>query len=257
MDLRLPSLSKKLTSPSQIAGRMTEAWIEASLYCPSCSNDQLCKHTAGKPVNDFFCSSCKTNFELKSQRKPFGKSLANGAFSAKQKRLSPTTSPELLLLEYELKTLTVKNLFLVPSRFFQMRIIEKRKPLGPNARRAGWVGSTIRLDKVPNIGRIEIVRDGHVMKKEVVRSQWAKSSFLEDLSQKSQGWLLDVMECVDAIPTQEFTLNQVYAFEEKLASLYPSNKNVRPKIRQQLQIMRSNGLIEFLGKGRYRKTATS
>ncbi len=32
---------------------------------------------------------------------------------------------------------------------------------------------------------------------------------------------------------------------------YPNNKNVRPKIRQQLQVLRDLGLIEFEGQGKY------
>ena len=35
--------------------------------------------------------------------------------------------------------------------------------------------------------------------------------------------------------------------------LNPQNHNVEAKIRQQLQILRDLGFIEFLGKGQYRK----
>jgi hypothetical protein len=34
--------------------------------------------------------------------------------------------------------------------------------------------------------------------------------------------------------------------------LYPGNRNVRPKIRQQLQMLRDRGWLEFTGRGRYR-----
>jgi type II restriction enzyme len=34
--------------------------------------------------------------------------------------------------------------------------------------------------------------------------------------------------------------------------LHPLNRNIRPKIRQQLQVMRDHGVLEFLGQGRYR-----
>ena len=37
-----------------------------------------------------------------------------------------------------------------------------------------------------------------------------------------------------------------------MARLHPQNRFVRPKIRQQLQILRDLGLLEFLGRGRYR-----
>ena len=41
-------------------------------------------------------------------------------------------------------------------------------------------------------------------------------------------------------------------FEERLSRLYPGNHNVRPKIRQQLQVLRDRGWLEFVGRGRYR-----
>jgi type II restriction enzyme len=43
----------------------------------------------------------------------------------------------------------------------------------------------------------------------------------------------------------------MYAFEAQLETLYPKNRNVRPKIRQQLQVLRDAGFISFLGEGRY------
>ena len=39
------------------------------------------------------------------------------------------------------------------------------------------------------------------------------------------------------------------------ARLYPANHNVRPKIRQQLQVLRDRGWLEFVGRGRYRVRA--
>lgn len=40
-----------------------------------------------------------------------------------------------------------------------------------------------------------------------------------------------------------------------LTILYPGNNNVRPKIRQQLQVLRDRGWLEFNGRGVYRRTA--
>ncbi|MCC7268444.1 MAG: hypothetical protein IT546_14060, partial [Caulobacteraceae bacterium] len=47
-------------------------------------------------------------------------------------------------------------------------------------------------------------------------------------------------------------LADVYAFEDRLARLYPGNRNVRPKIRQQLQVLRDQGYLDFVGRGLYR-----
>jgi len=63
---------------------------------------------------------------------------------------------------------------------------------------------------------------------------------------------MEVMKCVDLIGRRDFTLDDVYAQEARLHALYPGNRNVRPKIRQQLQVLRDQGYIEFLGNGQYR-----
>ena len=60
------------------------------------------------------------------------------------------------------------------------------------------------------------------------------------------------MRCVELISRDAFTLDDVYAFEDRLAGVYPGNNNVRPKIRQQLQVLRDQGFLEFVGRGRYR-----
>ena len=62
-----------------------------------------------------------------------------------------------------------------------------------------------------------------------------------------------MLKCVERIATDEFTIEQVYAFEGELASRHPENKFVRDKIRQQLQFLRDKGFIVFLSRGRYRK----
>ena len=62
------------------------------------------------------------------------------------------------------------------------------------------------------------------------------------------------MKAVEDIGRPEFTLSEVYAFEPRLAALYPGNHNVRPKIRQQLQVLRDAGWLEFVRPGVYRRT---
>jgi type II restriction enzyme len=75
---------------------------------------------------------------------------------------------------------------------------------------------------------------------------------LEKLKVEARGWTLDVLNVVRGLGRREFTLAEVYAQEAALARLHPENRNVRPKIRQQLQVLRDLGLVEFLGHGRYR-----
>ncbi|MDP2338357.1 MAG: hypothetical protein Q8N05_18280 [Bacteroidota bacterium] len=49
-------------------------------------------------------------------------------------------------------------------------------------------------------------------------------------------------------------VHEVYAQEARLAALYPGNNNVRPKIRQQLQVLRDRGWLAFGDRrGTYRR----
>ena len=64
---------------------------------------------------------------------------------------------------------------------------------------------------------------------------------------------MDILNCVNRIEAQEFTLGEMYAFEDVLSTAHPANNNVRAKIRQQLQVLRDRGVIEFVDRGRYRK----
>lgn len=65
-------------------------------------------------------------------------------------------------------------------------------------------------------------------------------------------WYEDVCECAKKLG-HTFTLLQMYGFEEELSKKHPGNNNIRAKIRQQIQFMRKNGLIDMLVSGVYRK----
>jgi type II restriction enzyme len=77
---------------------------------------------------------------------------------------------------------------------------------------------------------------------------------LANLSAEKRGWTLDVLNAISSLGKREFSLTEAYSFESELSNLHPANRHVRPKIRQQLQILRDLGLVEFLGNGRYRLT---
>jgi type II restriction enzyme len=49
-----------------------------------------------------------------------------------------------------------------------------------------------------------------------------------------------------------FSLRDVYAFAAHLEKLHPDNRHGRDKIRQQLQVLRDLGFVEFLDRGHYR-----
>jgi type II restriction enzyme len=166
-------------------------------------------------------------------------------------RLAASNNPSLFLLNYDAANLEVTNLVVVPKHFFVPEIIEERKPLAATARRAGWVGCNILLDHVPSSGKIFIVRDRRIEDKETVLAQWRRTLFLRDETMDARGWLIEVMRCVEAIGKREFELGDVYAFEARLSGLYPNNRHVREKIRQQLQVLRDRGYLDFVSRGYY------
>lgn len=169
-----------------------------------------------------------------------------------KERLASLTNPSLILLNYDPNERAVKNVYAVPKHFFVIDVIEERKPLGSTARRAGWIGCNILLNEIPEAGKISIVRDGAAVSKDVVLRQWEQTRFLRNSSEETRGWLLEVMKCVEKLGKEEFTLGEMYSFDVHLSRIYPHNQNIRPKIRQQLQVLRDSGYLEFLGAGRYR-----
>ena len=96
------------------------------------------------------------------------------------------------------------------------------------------------------------MREREPLPRAEVMAKWASTLFLREAGAAARGWLIEVMKCVERVGRAEFSLDDVYAFEPDLARLYPGNNNVRPKIRQQLQVLRDQGFLAFTGRGRYR-----
>ena len=117
----------------------------------------------------------------------------------------------------------------------------------------GAVASYILLNEVPESGIIYIVKNGVEENHSKVLDLYRKTLPLITGDLESQGWLLDVLKCVEKIPTSPFSLSQVYAFEPDLKKKHPGNHHIKDKIRQQLQVLRDKGFIDFDGRGRYNK----
>jgi cellulose biosynthesis protein BcsQ len=252
MKLEFDEAQTQYISGSQSARAWTERWVRDWVYCPNCGNDKINSFPNNAPLADFFCASCNEEYELKSQRNKFGDKVLDGAFQAKCERLAADNNPNLFLLNYDLKTFSVFNLLIVPKHYFSLEVIEERKPLAPTARRAGWIGSKILLRQIPASGKIHIVRDGIPQPKESVLATWQRTLFLRSQNIDARGWLIEVMKCIEAIGNREFQIDDIYAYENELSRIYPENRNVKPKIRQQLQFLRDRGYLEFVSRGNYR-----
>jgi type II restriction enzyme len=245
------------TSGSQSARAWSERWVHDWVYCPNCGSPKINRFPNNRPVADFLCVSCGEEYELKSQKTMFGNKVLDGSFRTKCDRLAANNNPNLFLMNYDRKQLSVMNFFVVPKHFFVREIIEERKPLALTAQRAGWIGSNILLGQVPESGKIFIVRAGQPEPKESVLAKWSRTLFLRDQEQQARGWLIEVMKCVEAVGKRDFQIEDIYAFEGRLSQLYPGNRNVRPKIRQQLQFLRDRGYLDFVARGYYRMRSES
>lgn len=239
-------------SKSQMMRVMTESWIEKNMYCPICGKTILNHYTANRPVADFYCEDCKNDFELKSKNaNSLGKIITDGAYNTMIQRLNDMNNPNFLFMTHDGHH--VNNLILIPNHFFTPEIIIKRRPLGENCRRAGWIGCNINIADIPQSGKISIISNGVIVDKMKVIDSYARIKGLATNDLTSRGWLLDVLGCVDRIHESLFTLKQMYDFTEMLQEKHKDNNNVQAKIRQQLQILRDRGVIEFVERGVYRK----
>jgi type II restriction enzyme len=243
-------LAAAYKSRSQIARVLTEEWCTRELYCPACISDQLSPSRVNTPVVDFTCPGCEQAFQLKSLKTWDPKRVVDAGYESMIGAIRADRVPNLLVLQYS-EDWFVRNLLLVPRFFFSESSIEKRRPLGPQARRAGWVGCNILLAQIPINGRIAVVSAGSPMPEGQVRAKFARARGLAKIPPSLRGWTLDTLNAVHRLGKPQFTLKEIYAFEDELQAGHPQNRNVRPKIRQQLQVLRDLGLLRFTGPGEY------
>lgn len=240
-------------SAAQVARVLTETWVGKNMFCPRCGNLHIQHFKNNQPVADFYCPICKSEYELKSKHGSLNHKINDGAYETIIQRITSNNNPDFFFMSYSKTEWSVKELIFVPKYFFTPDIIERRKPLSENARRAGWQGCNILIDKIPDQGRINIVSDGIISDLSSVLNWAKKCERLKTDDMINRCWLMDVLSCVNMIPYTEFSLTDIYMFENKLQRKHPDNHHIKAKIRQQLQLLRDKGFITFLGNGTYRK----
>ena len=253
MELTLPAnIAGFYSSSSQRVRVMTEYWVNKSVFCPNCGSS-LSHFEANRPVADFYCTNCFEEYELKSKHGKMGNKIVDGAYSTMIARLLANNNPNFFFLTYNRFTFEISNFLTIPKYFFIPDIIQIRKALSPTARRTGWIGCNIVMSNIPEFGKIFYVQNGIAKSRNEVLDRWSKTEFIKGTHNiEAKGWLLDVLLCVEKLKKAEFSLEEVYSFEEYLKAKHPMNNNVKAKIRQQLQFLRDKDVIEFLGRGRYR-----
>jgi type II restriction enzyme len=239
------------TSGCQITRRISEEWGAANLFCAACESDRITRAPTNTKAVDFFCPRCAAGYQLKAGRRWNERRLPDGAYTAMMAAVNSDNVPNLLVLQYT-PSWRVHNLMLIPSFLFNSSAIEKRKPLSATARRAGWVGCNILLSAMPDFGKLRIVDSGSIRIPSLVRERYHRLHPLANVAPTVRGWTLDVLRIVQSLGHSQFILADVYRQESNLSVLHPGNRNIRAKIRQQLQILRKLKIIEFLGSGHYR-----
>lgn len=244
--------SEGYKSLSQIARVLTEDWGKRNLYCVSCRRDRLEPLRDNSQVYDYACSGCEEKYQLKSQRKPLGEKFVDSAYAPMIESIRTNRAPNLLLLHYDPNDYCASNLVVVPRFFLSPSCIEARKPLSEGARRAGWIGCNIVLKQLPPDGKISVIQDGCAVKPSKVRAEYSRFKFLAEKKSELRGWTADILKAVRSLGKKEFRLEEVYSFDEELKKLHPQNAHIHPKIRQQLQLLRDRGILEFRGNGLYK-----
>lgn len=256
MNLALdPGVAEGYSSKAQRSRVITESWAAENLYCLNCANDRIDAHRPNKRVEDFLCPSCDRRIQLKASRGGHGNTVSNSAYEPKMEAIQSNAAPDYAFMGFDPDAWRVTELFVVPGHFMTPSVIEKRKPLSSDARRSGWVGSNILLNRIPDAGHIHLIKNGSPLPRDLARDRFQQTAFLGDESASARDWTAAVMDCIDDLdvnPGETFMLQDVYEYEDRLQELYPDNNHIRAKIRQQLQVLRDEHLIDFLGGGEYR-----
>ena len=245
------SLASGYASRTQQARRITEDWVARNGYCLRCDSDRLRQTIANTKTCDFICEKCDHNYELKSKFGTFSSRVLDGSYGAMLKTVRESRTPTFLLLEYS-HPWSIDRLRAVHHSLITENAIQPRKPLAVTAKRAGWIGCNIVLSAIALQGQIPLLERGLMGSKLNARNAFTRLERLSLLSAEKRTWAAAILQLTERFPTR-FSLQDMYDSDKELQLLFPNNKNIRPKIRQQLQVLRDAGLITFRGGGEYER----
>jgi type II restriction enzyme len=242
-------LAERFSSPTQQTRVISEAWAERELFCAACTSPNLKRTPNNTRCTDLICANCESCFELKAGAGKLPAIIPDGAYESMIASIRANKAPNLLLLRYDLSTWRVTNLLLIPKFAFPESAIIRRKPLGPNARRAGWTGCNISLVQIPADAKIAIISAGLPRESAIVRHDFQRISALSSTPPGLRSWALELLNLIRSSGLSTFSTRDAYVFESELQQLHPHNRNIRPKIRQQLQVLRDAGILSHPERG--------
>jgi type II restriction enzyme len=248
-----PNFGAHLARKTQQVRIISESWFALEGYCLNCSSPRLERTPANTIFRDFQCPRCGQGYELKSSARQHRGTVRDGGYDAMMRKIAAKQAPVLLLMQYNLAW-RVHSLAAVHPVFLTTAVVKKRpKPhLRPGTGKPYWM-CDLDLTVVPPDGKVVLVDCAATRPLMQVRKEFALSKRLETVPLKERGWTSLVLSAVRGIGKQRFALSDVYAYEATMKAAYPENDNVRPKIRQQLQVLRDLKYIEFGDKrGEYK-----
>jgi len=151
-------LATDYDSPAQRARVVSEAWAQENLFCPCCTSPKLKPSATNTRAIDFTCPECEAPFQLKCQSRPLSRRLTDAGYSAMVDAIKNGQTPNFFALHYDRSRWEAQNLVLIPHFALSLSSVEKRKPLGPLARRRGWVGCNIVLANIPPDATIRVLK---------------------------------------------------------------------------------------------------
>lgn len=246
------SLGDGYVSARQKTRVISEAWLAQDGYCLNCNSDQLRRMPNNSAALDFACSQCDQAYELKSSARPHGNIVHDGSYQAMMQRLTSDSIPALLLMRYS-RSWQVDTLMAIHPAFVTPAAIRKRhKPHIRAKSGREYQMCDLDLSMVPSDGKVVLVSDGRAQDRIEARKNFQASGRFTQLAVAKRGWAALVLSAVRQIGLTHFALVDVYKFESTMLAAYPGNCHVREKMRQQMQVLRDLGYVEFLGGGQYR-----
>ena len=237
------------TSNSQRIRKMSESWAWENIYCPKCWSS-IIQYWNNKPVADFYCKKCKEDFELKAKKSnTLWKIIPDGSYKTMIERLNSETNPSFFFLTYT-PQFEISNFLIIPKFFIRPEnILEAPRVLKD---RGDYMMCNISLQGIPESWKIFYIKDKELLEKKTILESWEKTCFLQNSKWDAKWWLLDIIQCIESLWKKEFLLTDMQQFVPLLQQKHPNNNFIPDKIRQQLQVLRDKGYLEFKGRGSYK-----
>jgi len=137
-------INSEWKSNSRIFGEVIELWVAKNVNCYCGGTYDL--FTANKKSVDAICGRCKKNLQIKSMSKPYKPNKQNilrilsAEYTTTLNSIKNNQDWDLMLVHYSKEKLVIEEIHIIKSKNIDESCVIPRKPLGPNARRAGWQG---------------------------------------------------------------------------------------------------------------------